>query len=60
MEINIWNKDWTETEKLVLAARSPYRLQHNSQEVGQYKLPGETNPVEMVWYYPENLYCPTS
>lgn len=44
-----------ETEKLVLAARSPYRLQHNSQEVGQYKLPGETNPVEMVWYYPEKI-----
>ena len=44
-----------ETEKLVLAARSPYRLQHNSQEVGQYKLPGESNPVEMVWYYPEKI-----
>jgi len=44
-----------ETEKLVLAARSPYKLQHNSQEVGQYKLPGETNPVEMVWYYPEKI-----
>lgn len=44
-----------ETEKLVLAARSPYRLQHNSQEVGQYKLPGETNPIEMVWYYPEKI-----
>jgi hypothetical protein len=44
-----------ETEKLVMAARSPYKLQHNSQEVGQYKLPGETNPVEMVWYYPEKI-----
>ena len=44
-----------ETEKLVLAARSPYKLQHNSSEVGQYKLPGETNPVEMVWYYPEKI-----
>ncbi len=44
-----------ETEKLSLAAKSPYRLQHNSQEVGQYKLPGETNPVEMVWYYPEKI-----
>jgi hypothetical protein len=44
-----------ETEKLVMSARSPYRLQHNSQEVGQYKLPGETNPVEMVWYYPEKI-----
>jgi hypothetical protein len=38
-----------------MAARSPYKLQHNSQEVGQYKLPGETNPVEMVWYYPEKI-----
>jgi len=44
-----------ETEKLVLAARSPYKLQHNSSEVGQYKLPGETNPIEMVWYYPEKI-----
>jgi hypothetical protein len=44
-----------ETEKLVMAARSPYKLQHNSQEVGQYKLPGEINPVEMVWYYPEKI-----
>ena len=44
-----------ETEKLVMSARSPYRLQHNSQEIGQYKLPGETNPVEMVWYYPEKI-----
>lgn len=44
-----------ETEKLVLAARNPYRLQHNSNEIGQYKLPGETNPVEMVWYYPEKI-----
>jgi hypothetical protein len=45
----------SETEKLVMAARSPYKLQHNSQELGQYKLPGETNPVEMVWYYPEKI-----
>jgi hypothetical protein len=45
----------SETEKLVMAARSPYKLQHNSQELGQYKLPGETNPVEMVWYYPEKF-----
>jgi hypothetical protein len=44
-----------ETEKLVMAARSPYKLQHNSSEIGQYKLPGETNPVEMVWYYPEKI-----
>jgi len=44
-----------ETEKLVMSARSPYKLQHNSSEVGQYKLPGETNPVEMVWYYPEKI-----
>ena len=44
-----------ETEKLVLAARSPYKLQHNSSEVGQYKLPGETNPIEMVWYYPKKI-----
>ena len=44
-----------ETEKLVLAARSPYKLHHNSSEVGQYKLPGETNPIEMVWYYPEKI-----
>jgi hypothetical protein len=44
-----------ETEKLVMSARSPYKLQHNSSEIGQYKLPGETNPVEMVWYYPEKI-----
>ena len=45
-----------ETEKLVIAARSPYKLQHNSgSEVGQYKLPGETNPREMVWVYPEKI-----
>lgn len=44
-----------ETEKLVMSARSPYKLQHNNTEVGQYKLPGETNPVEMVWYYPEKI-----
>jgi len=44
-----------ETEKLVMSARSPYRLQHNNSEVGQYKLPGESNPVEMVWYYPEKI-----
>jgi len=44
-----------ETEKLVLAAKNPYRLQHNANEIGQYKLPGELKPVEMVWYYPEKI-----
>ena len=44
-----------ETERLFIAARDPYRLQHNAQEIGQYKLPGELNPKEIVWYYPEKI-----
>jgi len=45
----------SETEKLFMSARDPYRLQHNTQEIGQYKLPGELNPREIVWYYPEKI-----
>lgn len=44
-----------ETERITLAAKNPYKLQHNVQEIGQYKLPGESNPVEMVWYYPGKI-----
>ena len=45
----------SETEKLALATENPYRLQHNGSEVGTYKLPGEVNPREIVWYYPKQI-----
>lgn len=49
-----------QSEKLVLAARNPYKLQHNRTEIGQYKLPGESDPREMVWFYPDKIPGNTS
>ena len=44
-----------DTEKFIMGAKDPYKLQHNSSEIGTYKLPGEINPREIVWYYPKKI-----
>lgn len=44
------------SEKITLGLKSPYKLQHNgSGEIGTYKLPGEADPREIVWYYPHKI-----